>query len=110
MTTSPMGLLLLPRRSAAVRWPYLVGAGSHRRRSAPVAVLLLRAAGRAVIAPITLMAARAEAHYYQDCGDPDCMMFGCRAYKTGYRDGYARGFADGYAAGFSEGVAAGGRN
>lgn len=45
------------------------------------------------------MTAIDRAHYYQDCADPDCMMFGCRAYKTGYRDGYDEGYSEGYAQG-----------
>lgn len=65
-----------------------------------------------MIGGIALMAARAAAHFYQDCWDPDCMMFGCRAYKTGFRDGYdqgkAAGRAEGYAAGLADGMAAAG--
>lgn len=48
---------------------------------------------------------RALAHYYQDCRDENCMMFGCRAYKTGWLDGYDAGSAAGFAAGFAAGMA-----
>lgn len=36
-----------------------------------------------------------DRHYYADCTDPDCMRYGCRAYRDGYNDGYLDGFADG---------------
>src|SRR5262249_42302639 len=96
---------------------YQVGAIRHRCRSAKVGALLpsvgarRRSPGRMIrrIARIVALATSTDraAHLYQDCGDPDCMMFGCRAYKTGFRDGYDQGYMDGEAAGFAAGFAAG---
>lgn len=63
----------------------------------------------AAIARIVTMAVRTgtETHYYQSCGDANCMLFGCRAYKQGWADGYAQGWMEGEAAGFAAGFAAG---
>lgn len=59
----------------------------------------------AAIGGIALIVSTGRAHYYQDCGDTSCMMFGCRAFKHGYELGWQAGNAAGYTAGFAAGVA-----
>lgn len=85
--------------------PWRVSAGRRRLRCRDHGRGLIRRIAR--IGVITLMAVAERAHYYQDCGDPDCMMFGCRAYKTGWRDGYDQGYEEGYGAGYGAGYSAG---
>jgi hypothetical protein len=48
-----------------------------------------------------------KAHDYQACEDDACPMFGCRAFKAGYRRGYADGLAAGEIRGYVDGYAAG---
>lgn len=96
-----------PQVSVPLWWPWIaagrVSAGRWRLRRRNRGCGLIRAIAR--IVALAVMTDRA--HYYQDCGDADCMMFGCRAYKTGFRDGWDKGWDEGYAQGWIEGEAAG---
>jgi hypothetical protein len=46
-------------------------------------------------------------HRYEECTDDCCPLFGCRAYKKGFDDGYGAGHAAGYADGHTDGYAEG---